>query len=53
MWVNVPIEKVKMIMGDTDLCPWDAGTWGSMTTRGFGPNMRAAAAEARVALRPG
>ena len=48
--LNVPIEKVKMIMGDTDLCPWDGGTWGSMTTRGFGPNMRAAAAEARGVL---
>ncbi|MEI6048331.1 MAG: molybdopterin cofactor-binding domain-containing protein [Bacteroidota bacterium] len=48
--LNVPMEKVKMIMGDTDLCPWDGGTWGSLTTRGFGPNMRAAAAEARGVL---
>ena len=48
--LNVPIEKIKMIMGDTDLCPWDGGTWGSMTTRAFGPNMRAAAAEARGVL---
>jgi isoquinoline 1-oxidoreductase len=39
-----------MVMGDTDLCPWDGGTWGSMTTRGFSPNMRAAAAEARGVL---
>jgi isoquinoline 1-oxidoreductase len=37
-------------MGDTDLCPYDAGTWGSMTTRGFGPSMRAALAEARGVL---
>ncbi|MCU0366944.1 MAG: molybdopterin-dependent oxidoreductase [Bacteroidales bacterium] len=48
--LNVPISKVKMIMGDTDLCPYDAGTWGSLTTRAFGPNMRAAAAEARAVL---
>jgi nicotinate dehydrogenase subunit B len=48
--LNVPLEKVKMVMGDTELCPWDGGTWGSMTTRGFGPNMRAAAAEARGVL---
>jgi nicotinate dehydrogenase subunit B len=48
--LNVPVEKIKIIMGDTDLCPYDAGTWGSMTTRGFGPNMRAAAAEARGVL---
>ena len=37
-------------MGDTDLCPYDQGTWGSLTTRAFGPNMRAAAAEARGVL---
>ena len=48
--LNVPIEKVKMVMGDTDLCPFDQGTWGSMSTRIFGPNMRAAAAEARGVL---
>ncbi len=48
--LNVPLDKVKMIMGDTDLCPYDMGTWGSLTTRAFGPNMRAAAAEARAVL---
>lgn len=48
--LNVPFEKVKMVMGDTDLCPWDQGTWGSLSTRAFGPNMRAAAAEARGVL---
>ena len=40
--LNVPMEKIKMVMGDTDLCPWDGGTWGSLTTRHFGPSMRAA-----------
>ena len=48
--LNVPLEKIKMVMGDTDLCPWDGGTWGSLTTRSFGPSMRAAAAEARGVL---
>jgi len=48
--LNVPFEKVKMVMGDTDLCPYDQGTWGSMSTRIFGPRMRAAAAEARGVL---
>ncbi len=48
--LNVSLEKVKMVMGDTDLCPWDQGTWGSLSTRAFGPNMRAAAAEARGVL---
>ncbi len=48
--LNVPLSKVKMVMGDTDLCPYDAGTWGSLTTRVFGPAMRAAAAEAKSVL---
>jgi nicotinate dehydrogenase subunit B len=48
--LNVPLEKVKVVLGDTELCPYDGGTWGSMSTRGFGPNMRAAAAEARGVL---
>ncbi len=48
--LKVPLGMVKMVMGDTELCPYDAGTWGSLTTRQFGPAMRAAAAEARVVL---
>ena len=48
--LDVAYEKVKMVMGDTDLCPWDMGTFGSRTTRFFGPPMRAAAAEARAVL---
>ena len=37
-------------MGDTDLCPWDAGTFGSRTTPTMGPQLRAGAATAREAL---
>jgi isoquinoline 1-oxidoreductase len=48
--LNVPLARMKIVMGDTELCPWDAGTWGSLTTRAFGPAMRAAAAEARAVL---
>jgi isoquinoline 1-oxidoreductase len=48
--LDVPYERVDMVMGDTDLCPWDRGTWGSLTTRAFGPVLRAAAAEARGVL---
>lgn len=48
--IDVTLESVDMVMGDTDLCPWDMGTFGSMTTRFFGPALRAAAAEARVVL---
>jgi isoquinoline 1-oxidoreductase len=48
--LNVPLDSVDMVMGDTDLCPWDMGTFGSRTTRFFGPPLRAAAAEARAVL---
>jgi nicotinate dehydrogenase subunit B len=48
--LDVQVSRVKMVMGDTLLCPYDAGTWGSLTTRFFGPPMRAAAAEARAIL---
>ena len=48
--IEVPFEKVKMVMGDTDLCPWDGGTNGSRSIRSFSPAMRAAAAEAKAVL---
>jgi isoquinoline 1-oxidoreductase len=48
--LGVSVESLDMIMGDTDSCPWDAGTWGSLSTRVFGPALRAAAAEAREVL---
>ncbi len=48
--LDVPLTSVDMVMGDTDLCPWDRGTWGSLTTRFFGPPLREAAAEARAIL---
>ncbi len=48
--LDVPLDSVDMIMGDTDLCPWDMGTFGSMSTRFFGPPLRAAAAEAKAVL---
>lgn len=48
--LDVGLDRVDMVMGDTDLCPWDMGTFGSRTTRFFGPPLRAAAAEARAVL---
>ena len=48
--LEVRPETVDIILGDTDLCPYDMGTFGSLTVRGFGPPLRAAAAEARVVL---
>ncbi|MGA2623349.1 MAG: molybdopterin cofactor-binding domain-containing protein [Bacteroidota bacterium] len=48
--LDVAVDSVDMVMGDTDLCPWDMGTFGSMTTRFFGPALRSAGAEARGVL---
>jgi len=48
--LGVALESIDMVMGDTDLCPFDSGTYGSMSTRFFGPAVRAAAAEARAIL---
>jgi len=48
--LDVSLGSVDMVMGDTDLCPWDMGTFGSRTTRFFGPPLRAAGAEARRVL---
>ena len=48
--LGVGLDSIEMIMGDTDRCPWDMGTFGSLTTRMFGPALRAAAAEARKVL---
>jgi isoquinoline 1-oxidoreductase len=46
----VPLASVDMVMGDTLLCPYDRGTFGSLTTPYFGATLRQAAAEARSAL---
>lgn len=48
--LDVPLERVDMVMGDTDLCPYDSGTFGSRSTKYFGPPLRQAAAEARAIL---
>ena len=34
--LRVPVDAIRMVMGDTDLCPWDAGTFGSRTTPDHG-----------------
>jgi len=48
--LGVDLQSIDMVLGDTDRCPWDMGTFGSLTTRMFGPALRAAAAEARSVL---
>ncbi len=49
--MDVSYESVDMVMGDTDLCPWDAGTWGSLSTRFYGVFVKEAAAEAKGVLK--
>src|SRR5512143_2539079 len=46
----VSLDSIVMVMGDTALCPFDNGTYGSMSTRFFGPALRSAAAEAKAVL---
>ena len=48
--LDVAVEMIDLVMGDTDRCPFDRGTWGSLTTRVFGPELRAAGAQARGIL---
>ena len=48
--LGVALDEIHVVMGDTDTCPWDMGTFGSLTTRMFGPAVRAAAARARLVL---
>ncbi|HYA63205.1 MAG TPA: molybdopterin cofactor-binding domain-containing protein [Candidatus Sulfotelmatobacter sp.] len=44
--LGVPFESVRMVMADTALCPFDAGTFGSRTTPTMTPQFRRAAAAA-------
>jgi isoquinoline 1-oxidoreductase len=48
--LGVPAESVRLVMGDTDLCPYDEGTFGSRSIVDAGPLLRAAAAAARRSL---
>jgi isoquinoline 1-oxidoreductase len=48
--LRVSLDTIHIVMGDTETCPWDMGTFGSLTTRMFGPAVRAAAARARLVL---
>ena len=48
--LRVPFDSIAMVMGDTDLTPWDMGTFGSRTTPTMGPQLRTMAAAARQML---
>jgi nicotinate dehydrogenase subunit B len=45
--LEVPMEKISMVLGDTALTPYDRGTFGSRSTPFMGPQLRKAAASAR------
>jgi isoquinoline 1-oxidoreductase len=50
--LDVPMNAMSVIMGDTRLCPadGDGGTYGSLSTRSFGATLRGVAARARAVL---
>ena len=48
--LDVPYDRVDVVLGDTDLCPYDMGTFGSMTTPLLIPAVRRAGAEAKAVL---
>jgi CO/xanthine dehydrogenase Mo-binding subunit len=48
--LRAPLGSISLIMGDTELTPWDAGTFGSRTTPTMGPQLRKMALEAREVL---
>jgi len=48
--LHAPASTVRALLGDTDFTPYDAGTFGSLTTPEVVPDVRAAAATAREAL---
>src|SRR5215471_11861879 len=48
--LRVAVDSISMTMGDTDLVPWDAGTFGSRSTPTMGPQLRNMAMAAREML---
>jgi len=48
--LRAPISAIHLVMADTDLTPYDRGTFGSRTTPTMGPQLRRVAATAREVL---
>lgn len=48
--LRTPLDSIKLVMADTALVPWDAGTFGSRTTPDMAAQLRKVAATAREAL---
>jgi isoquinoline 1-oxidoreductase len=49
--LHVPVNTIRLVMADTALTPFDAGTFGSRSTPAMAPQLRKAAAAARETLR--
>ena len=49
--LRAPLESIRLVMGDTDLTPFDMGTFGSRSTPYMAPQLRKAAAAARELLK--
>ncbi len=45
--LHTPVASIEMVMGDTDLTPFDMGTFGSRTTPTMAPQLRRVAIAAR------
>jgi aerobic-type carbon monoxide dehydrogenase small subunit (CoxS/CutS family) len=48
--LQVSLAAVRLVMGDTDVCPFDAGTFGSRSMPDAGEHLRQTAASAREIL---
>jgi nicotinate dehydrogenase subunit B len=48
--LHVPMANIDMVLGDTELTPYDRGTFGSRSIPYMGPQLRKAAATAREVL---
>src|ERR1035437_8142597 len=48
--LRVPLAAVRLVMGDTDVCPFDVGTFGSRSMPDAGEHLRQTAASARECL---
>lgn len=48
--LRVPVDRIALVMADTDLTPYDMGTFGSRTTPQMGTQLRTISAGARQVL---
>ncbi|MGA7988023.1 MAG: molybdopterin cofactor-binding domain-containing protein [Candidatus Dormiibacterota bacterium] len=51
--LETALENVRLVMGDTDICPWDIGTFGSMSMPTAAMALQRVAAAAREGLSQG